>query len=103
DDAHLAEERPGADEHRRLARVEVHRRERIALVERVAAAASALGDEREVRVPKAREVAVRRANRHAESLGDRLGGRAGAAAAQILGDGEETFGALHAPSKLTFS
>jgi len=76
-------------EERRLARGEIHGRERITFVERVSAAGPAIGVERKRRIAKRIEVAINRANGDAESVRQKLRGDACAASAQILGDCEE--------------
>ena len=94
-DPHLDEEAPGRDEHGRLARGEIHRRQAIGTIERVASAATALGVKREVGVTKRVEVAVDGPHRHAEALGELLGRHAGAPRPKMFGEREESSRPLH--------
>jgi hypothetical protein len=71
---------------------------RVRAVERVATAAPALGAERQVGVAQRVEVAVDRAHRHAEAFREDLGRDAGASAAQVLGEREESLCASHVAS-----
>ncbi len=94
-EAHLRDPTSDRDEERRLARVEVHGRERVRAIEGVASTPPALGVEGELGVAEGVEIAVDRANGDIEALGEGLGGRPGAAAAEVLGDGEEARGTTH--------
>src|SRR6185312_12697743 len=83
------------DEQRGLARRQVDRRQLVALVERVAAAAPAIGAERQAGVLQRFEIAVDRPERHAEAIGELLGGHAGPAGAEGLGEREQAGLAAH--------
>src|SRR5439155_6759682 len=86
--AQLGGPTPERDEQRGFARREVERRKGVSAVERVAAAAAAFGVERKRGVAERFEIPVDGAHRHAEAIGQFLGGDATAPGAQKVGDGK---------------
>ena len=94
-EARLGREASEHDQHRGFARREVHRRQRVRAVERVPASGAALGLHGERRVAQGVEVPVDGAHRHAEALGELLGGDARPPPAEVLGEREEAGLAAH--------
>lgn len=77
-------------------------------IERIAAARTAFGVDRQVGDAQRIEIAIDGAHGDAEAFGERLGGDAGASCSQQLGQGKQAFDAFHErptiPDKpLTFS
>jgi len=83
-------------EHSRgFARREVHWRQAVAAVERITSAAASFGGERKGRGSQGIEIAIDSAHGDSEALSEHLCRHPGAPAAQIFGQREEAFGALH--------
>src|SRR5207253_7775565 len=96
------EEPACGDQHSGLARREVDRRQAIGAVESEAAPASALADHRERRLAEAVEITVDRANGDVEAARQLVGRDAGAARAQRLRYGKQSFRPPHR-SNMTYS
>ncbi len=91
----LGREAAERDEQGGFARGEVHRRQLVRLVERVATPAAAVGADRHARVLEGLEVPVDGAQGDAEPLRELGGGHAGTAGAEGLGEGEQAGLAAH--------